>query len=71
MPKSLLMKLTAERKRALKAYALRNGWFWKQKLFADWLTGHDIDAPEGAILREIRNACGPAFLRRIRPSHLD
>jgi hypothetical protein len=71
VPKPIPAKLTAEQKAALKAYARRNGWFGKRRLIADWLTGHDVDAPEGAILREIRNACGPSVLLRLRPSHLE
>jgi len=67
MPKSKAADLTPEQKAALRAYALRNGRFWKRRLWAAWIT----EEPEGAVLRQIRNVHGPSLLTRIGLSHLD
>ena len=71
MPKSKAADMTAEQKAALRAYALRNGRFWKRHLWAAWINGADAREPEGAVLRQIRNAHGPSLLTRIGLSHLD
>ena len=63
--------LSSEQKAALRAYALRNGRFWKRRLAAAWMNGRDADDPEGPILRQIRNAGGSSLLTRIGLSHLD
>ena len=63
--------LSPERKAALKAYAARNGPFWKRALWTAWLNGEDADEPEGPVLRQIRNACGPAILKRVQLADLD
>ncbi len=41
MPKSKATDMTAEQKAALRAYALRNGRFWKRRLWAAWINGSD------------------------------
>ena len=66
MPKSKATDMTAEQKAALRAYTLRNGQFWKRRLWAAWINGADGKELEGAVLRQIRN-----FLTRIGLSHLD
>jgi hypothetical protein len=71
MPKSNAADMTAEQKAALMAYALRNGRFWKRRLWAAWINGADTQEPEGAVLRQIRNTHGPSFLTRIGLCHLD
>ena len=58
MPKSKATDMTAEQKAALRAYALRNGRFWKRRLWAAWINGADAIEPEGAVLRQIRNTHG-------------
>ena len=71
MPKSKATDMTAEQKAALRAYALRNGRFWRRHLWAAWINGADAREPEGAVLRQIRNTHGPSLLTRIGLSHLD
>jgi hypothetical protein len=48
---------------ALQAYAARHGRAWKARLAQDWQTGKDLCAPEGPVLRAVRNQRGPAWLR--------
>jgi hypothetical protein len=71
MTKSNASDMTAEQKAALRAYALRNGRFWKRRLWAAWIDGSDAKEPEGAVLRQIRNTHGPSLLTRIGHSQLD
>ena len=71
MPKSKATDMTAEQKAALRAYALRNGRFWKRRLWAAWIDGADAKEPEGAVLRQIRNTHGPSLLTRIGLSSID
>ena len=71
MPKSKATDMTAEQKAALRAYALRNGRFWKRRLWAAWINGADAKEPEGAVLRQIRNTHGPLLFTRLGLSHLD
>jgi len=63
MPKTLTSDLPPEHRAALKAYAQRNGRFWKRNLLLAWSTGRDADEPDGPLLREIRNRYGPALLQ--------
>jgi hypothetical protein len=71
MPKTQLPALPAEHRAALKAYALRNGRFWKRKLLQAWSTGRDAEEPDGPFLREIRNRHGPSLLQGLSLSHID
>jgi hypothetical protein len=71
MPKTLTSDLPPEHRAALKAYAQRNGRFWKRKLLVAWSTGRDADEPDGALLREIRNRHGPSLLQGLSLSHID
>ncbi len=71
MPKIQTSDLPPEHRAALKAYALRNGRFWKRKLLLAWSTGHDAEEPDGALLREIRNRHGPSLLQGLSLSHID
>ena len=71
MPRIQSSDLLPEHRAALKAYALRNGRFWKRKLLAAWSTGRDADEPEGPFLRRIRNRHGPSLLQGLSLSHID
>jgi hypothetical protein len=71
MPKIRTSDLTPEHRAALRAYALRNGRFWKRKLLVAWSTGRDADEPEGPSLRQIRNRHGPSLLQGLSLSHID
>ena len=46
MPKIQASDLTPEHHAALKAYALRNGRFWKRKLLLAWSTGRDAEVTQ-------------------------
>ena len=71
MPKTQTSDLPPEHRAALKAYALRNGRFWKRKLLLAWSTGRDAEEPDGPLLREIRNRHGPSLLQGLSLSHID
>ena len=71
MPKNQTSDLKPEHRAALKAYALRNGQFWKRRLLVAWSTGRDADEPDGPLLREIRNRHGPSLLQGLSLSHID
>jgi hypothetical protein len=71
MPKHQTSDLSPEHRAALKAYALRNGRFWKRKLLLAWSTGRDAEEPDGPLLREIRNRHGPSLLQGLSLSHID
>ena len=71
MPKIRTSDLPLQRRSALKAYAMRNGRFWKRKLLVAWSTGRDADEPEGPFLRQIRNRHGPSLLQGLSLSHID
>ena len=47
MPKIQTSDLPPEHRAALKAYALRNGRFWKRKLLGAWSTGRDARRTRG------------------------
>lgn len=51
---------------ALASYARRHGRTWRASLRAAWESGRDEREPEGALLRQIRNQYGPAWLTRFQ-----
>jgi hypothetical protein len=50
---------------AVAAYAARHGRTWRADLAAAWLTGRDAREPDGHLLRQVRNTCGPAWLAAV------
>lgn len=53
---------THEHVAALQRFADRRGRYWKATLRCMWFNGRDIDEPDGALLRQIRNQLGPEWL---------
>lgn len=51
--------------RALLAFRNVHGRRWKAKLLMLWSTGRDVEQPDGAALRALRNQGGPAWLCRL------
>lgn len=51
--------------RALLAFRTVHGRRWKAKLLLLWSTGRDVEQPDGAVLRALRNQGGPAWLCRL------
>jgi hypothetical protein len=55
---------------AVAAYAARHGRTWRADLGAAWSTGRDTREPDGHLLRQVRNTCGPAWLATVTPADL-
>ena len=47
---------------AVRAFAFAHGPTWREELLQAWLTGEDTRAPDGHLLRQVRNRYGPAWL---------
>nr|WP_158386832.1 hypothetical protein [Comamonas testosteroni] len=47
---------------AIRYFAAQHGKFWRRRLGAMWWSGRDATLPNGALLRQIRNEHGPAWL---------
>lgn len=58
--------VTPEMRTVLQRYKIENGRGWKAMLREAWLTGHDANHPDGAVLREIRNKLGPSWLMKVK-----
>ncbi|MBS1017116.1 hypothetical protein [Acetobacter persici] len=56
---------------ALRAYAKKNGRYWKAALSSAWSTGNYRSAPEGTaeVLQAIRNKRGSEWLKTINLNH--
>jgi len=50
--------LTSEQRQALWRFAERHGRRWRSKLRHLWYTGRDLNTPDAALLRQIRNNPG-------------
>ena len=57
------MTPTPEQIAAVKAFAARHGRCWKVELRNAWLYGSDVQEPDGHLLRQVRNSCGPVWLQ--------
>jgi hypothetical protein len=55
---------------AVAAYAARHGRTWRYALAMAWSTGQDIAEPGGHLLRQVRNAYGPAWLATVTVAEL-
>lgn len=47
---------------AIRYFAAQHGRLWKSRLRAMWWSGRDATLPNGALMRQIRNEHGPAWL---------
>ena len=65
MKRTSLDDLTPEQRRALLAYAKRNGRSWKFELNCAWASGRDEYEQDGSLLRQIRNQRGPSWLHSL------
>lgn len=54
--------LTQPQYNALENFKRRFGAEWKYELSSRWTTGRDVQCIDGALLRQIRNTLGPAWL---------
>ena len=62
---------TKEQARAVARFAERNGRCWKSKLRNSWLRdlrpcGSDQARADNAVLRQVRNECGPMWLHKVK-----
>lgn len=55
-------KLTEDQEAALQRFADRCGRPWKSVLVGMWANGTDSEGADGALLRQVRNQFGPAWL---------
>lgn len=55
---------------AVAAFAARHGRDWRYALVDAWLTGRDAREPDGHLLRQVRNTCGPAWLATVTTAEL-
>lgn len=51
---------------ALRRFARRHGQRWKHALRLAWETGRDENLHDGALLRQVRNQFGPAWLLKTK-----
>lgn len=51
-----------EQSAALLLFKLKHPLDWKTKLATAWIYGTDTKEPQGHLLRQIRNQCGPTWL---------
>ena len=56
------MELSQIHLAAIRYFAAQHGKFWKRRLRSMWWSGSDATLPNGALLRQIRNEHGPAWL---------
>jgi len=56
--------LNQEQLAAIHRYAAKNGRYWKSRLIMAWSTGADEREIDAALLRQVRNDCGPLWLKR-------
>ncbi len=54
--------LTSDQEAALQRFADLCGRQWKSVLTGMWGKGSDIEGTDGALLRQVRNQFGPAWL---------
>ncbi|MBA4289099.1 hypothetical protein SAMN05216370_0041 [Pseudomonas peli] len=59
-------ELTQEQREALARFKDRQGRYWKSRLIALWAAGRDDQAPDGALLRQVRNSLGLDGLARVK-----
>jgi hypothetical protein len=59
---------SAEQLAAVAAFAGRHGRDWRYALADAWSTGRDTREPDGHLLRQVRNICGPAWLATVTPA---
>lgn len=62
---------TKEQARAVARFAERNGRCWKSRLRNSWLRdlrpcGSDQARADSAVLRQVRNECGPMWLHKVK-----
>ena len=48
----------------VRAFAEEHGAGWKKTLNSYWFTGRDAAQPDGHLLRQVRNQCGPKWLEQ-------
>jgi hypothetical protein len=61
-----MMMPTAEQREALRKFAEKYGRYWKDELRTQWLHGIDAHEPDGHLLRQVRNQCGPKWLANFK-----
>jgi len=61
----------AEQLAAVEAFAAKYGKIkggWKEHLLTVWMSGADEREPNGHLLRQVRNQCGPTWLKGYKPA---
>jgi hypothetical protein len=66
MPRIPKPEPTQEQLQALREFAKKYGRNWKQELSDMWLAGRDANEPNGHLLRQVRNQCGPSWLAKFK-----
>jgi hypothetical protein len=56
--------LNPDQATAIRSFAAQHGRYWKEKLRDVWLT--DPFIPHCALLRQVRNQFGPAWLVKVK-----
>lgn len=56
--------LTQDQLDALRRFAVANGRYWKYQLRIVWI--REPQGPDGALLRQVRNDFGPAWLKKFK-----
>lgn len=59
-------ELTQEQREALARFKEKKGSYWKSRLVELWISGRDDRAPDGAVLRQVRNTLGLDGLARVK-----
>ena len=57
---------TEKQLEAVHKFAARHGRKWKERLAGAWWVGSDVREPDGALLRQVRNECGPLWLKQYK-----
>ena len=53
-----------EQQAAIEQFKAKYGPAWKDKLSQAWMAGWEHLEPNGHLLRQVRNNCGPSWLRK-------
>jgi hypothetical protein len=61
---------TDDQVQAVAAFMTRHGRTWRADLAAAWLSGRDVNEPNGHLLRQVRNRFGPRWLRDVTLAEL-
>lgn len=57
---------TPEQLEAIRRFAEKYGVQWKAELRDQWMSGRDAYHPDGHLLRQVRNQCGPQWLAKFK-----